>query len=416
MKTHIIGLCLALGLVVSGAGCCTKDTGKGNELPDDFLKVEGTLIRDHAGKGVRMDLHGINLGGWLLREGWMDPIGYDEKSSSAFMDDYGSRTLMIDRFGEEETDALLEYYQKVYIQESDLDLIKKLGMNFVRVPVFWEVLLNRHGLLKDKAFDRLDWVVNECKERGMYVIIDLHGAPGGHSDGYQTGGTLGSNKLWTDPTCLEWTLVIWQAIANHYRGNATVMGYDLLNEPVADPESDYTNASMYNLLYKTVREVDPDHIIFMGAFYNFDYLCDPADYGWKNVIYQTHHYMSDNRPDEKAQRSFMEGQLAYIKRYQSIWNVPVYPGEYNFWNHPTVWLDWLEGLNSAYMMWSSWTYKNTDSDPVNSWGIYQANSSPTPNLRQDTPEQIRAKWDMFASEKYQYNETLANVIRIATMK
>ena len=64
-------------------------------------------------------------------------------------------------------------------------------------------------------------------------------------------------------------------------------------------------------------------------------------------------------------------------------------------------------------MWSSWTYKNTDSDPVNSWGIWQANEFPTPNLRVDSPEEIRQKWDAFSSLFYQYNEMLAGVIRSA---
>jgi hypothetical protein len=81
-----------------------------------------------------------------------------------------------------------------------------------------------------------------------------------------------------------------------------------------------------------------------------------------------------------------------------------------------VWNDWLSGLNSYGMMWSSWTYKNIDSDPVNSWGIYVNNTAPTPDLRVDTPEQICAKWDAFSSDNYQYNETLANVIRMATME
>lgn len=415
MKRYVKAFLLA-GYLAVMAGCSAGENAASRKEDERFLKVVGKEIRDHHGEGNPVALHGINLGGWLLREGWMDPIGYDYRSSSSFMDDFGSRTLMIERFGEEETDRLLAYYQKVYIQASDLDLIRELGLNFVRVPIYWEIILDRKGFLKADAFDRLDWVVEECKKRDIYVMLDLHGAPGGHSDGYQTGGTLGSNLLWTNEQYLEWTIQIWQSIATRYRGNATVLGYDLLNEPVADPKGSFTNATMYDILYQAVREVDPDHIIILGAFYNFDYLCDPAKFGWTNVIYQTHHYMSDRRYDENAQRSFMEGQLAYIKHYRDLWNVPVYPGEYNFWNHPKVWTSWLSELNREGIMWSSWTYKNTDSDPVNSWGIWQANEFPTPNLRVDSPEEIRQKWDAFSSLFYQYNEMLAGVIRSAAKK
>lgn len=399
---------------------CGCSNGVGSDRPDTdlerFLKVDGKVIRNNSGMGDVVSLYGINLGGWLLREGWMDPIGYDYKSNSEFMDDYGSRTLMIERFGEEAVDDLLAYYHKVYIQESDLDIIDGLGLNFVRVPVFWEVFLDRRGKFKDNAFDRLDWLISECSKRDMYVVIDLHGAPGGHSDGYQTGGHLGSNELWTNAEYQQWTINIWQAIAERYKDNPTVMAYDLLNEPVAAKDSGYTNVTMYDMLYQAVRKVDPDHIIMMGAFYNFDYLCDPKEYGWTNVIYQTHHYMSDRRWDAAGQRAFMEGQLAYIKHYRDKWNVPVYPGEYNFWNHPQIWQDWLEGLNKENIMWSSWTYKNTDSDEVNCWGIYTDNKYPRPNVRVDMPEDFKAKWDFFASEHYSFNSALADVIRLSTVK
>lgn len=399
---------------------CGCSSGVRSEGPDTnyerFLKVDGKVIRNNSGTGDIVSLYGINLGGWLLREGWMDPVGYDYKSSSECMDDYGSRTLMIERFGEDAVEEMLAYYQKVYIQESDLDVIASLGLNFVRVPVFWEVFLDREGNFKPNAFDRLDWVIDECAERNMYVVIDLHGAPGGHSDGYQTGGHLGSNELWNNVVYQQWTVSIWQAIAERYEGNSTVLAYDLLNEPVAAKGSGYTNVTMYDMLYQAVRKVDPDHIIMLGAFYNFDYLCDPAEYGWTNVIYQTHHYMSDRRWDAEGQRAFMEGQLAYIKQYRDKWNVPVYPGEYNFWNHPQIWLDWLKGLNDENIMWSSWTYKNTDSDEVNFWGIYTDNKYPRPNVRIDSPEDFKAKWDFFASEHYRYNSTLADVIKISTSK
>ncbi|MDD4589896.1 MAG: cellulase family glycosylhydrolase [Parabacteroides sp.] len=391
--------------------CTGEKTTTDDWSVNDFLKVDGKVIRNNAGKGNIVALKGINLGGWLLREGWMDPIGFDYTSTNETLDDYTSRQILIERFGEQATDEMLDIYQQIYIQESDLDLIQSMGLNFVRVPFFWEEVMDRNGQMKPHGFNQLDWVLEKAKERKMYVIFDLHGAPGGHSDGYQTGGHLGSNELWTNPVYQEWTVRIWQTIAGRYKEEPAVLGYDLLNEPVASKESGMTIVDMYDRLYQVVRAIDPDHIILMGAFYSFDFLCDPAEKGWTNVVYQTHPYGADMRDNHEVQKGFMEGQLAYMKKYRDTWNLPVYAGEYNLWLHFDLWETWMNELTKENMMWSSWTYKNIECSDVNNWGIYVCNESPRPDVRRDSKEEILAKWEKFASSYYVKNENLHRVIQ-----
>lgn len=411
MKKYIlISLCLIL------INACSKDELFAAWSKNSFLKVDGKLIRNNYGKGDVVSLKGINLGGWLLREGWMDPIGFDYTNTGQTVDDYTSRKIMTERFGEAATDEMLDRYQKVYIDASDLDVIKSLGLNFVRVPFYWQEVMNTQGKIKQHGFDQIDWVIKESKKRGMYVIIDLHGAPGGHSDGYLTGGQTGSNQLWTNSTFQQWAQTIWETTATRYKGEPAVLGYDLLNEPVASKEGSLTIVDMYDRLYKAVRAIDADHIIFMGAFYSFDFLCNPADKGWTNVIYQTHPYGADKRDNEDVQKQFMTGQLEYLKQYRDKWNVPVYAGEFNLWNHYNLWETWMSTLTTENIMWSSWTYKNTDCSLINSWGIYFCNDSPKPDIRRDTKEEIIKKWQLFKSSYYKKNEALYNVIKKCATK
>lgn len=377
----------------------------------DYLKVDGLVVRNGYGKGDTIQLKGINLGGWLLREGWMDPIGFDSiNHKNGFLDDFTSRKMMSQRFGASTTDKMLDVYQQFYIQKSDLDLIKSLGLNFVRVPIYWQEIMDHEGDIKKNGFKEIDWVIRECKVRGLYVLLDLHGAPGGHSDGYLTGGHEGSNELWTNPNFQIMTIKIWRTIAKRYSEEPTLLGYDLLNEPVASQKGKLTISDMYDILYHVVREVDEQHIIFIGAFKSFEDICNPIDKKWENVIYESHHYFPFNKTDKIVQKDYLEKQVKIILEYQNKWHVPIYAGEYNFWNNYDLWELWMKSLNNENVMWSSWCYKSTDVLEENSWGIYYSNQCAAPNLLTDSKKNIIGKWQKFTSENYQINKGLMDVI------
>jgi len=409
MKINLILICLLFGLWScqrNKAIVAEEDKGF-TEI--DFLQTKDTLVVNQNGEIIR--LNGTNLGGWLLREAWMDPVGYFSKDSiGKDADDYLSRKIMVERFGKEKTEELLDGYQDIYISTSDLDTIAKIGLTFVRVPIYWQEILDSEGELKPGAFKQLDWIIKECKSRRIYVMLDLHGAPGGHSDGYQSGGQKGSNEFWTNPRYQEMTKKIWRSIAQKYKDEPTVMAYDLLNEPVSSNPSVLSVKNAYDQLYKTVRKIDSRHIIVMGAFYNFDVLTDPLLMKWENVIYQTHHYSPDNRKDKVAQGYFLEGVVNYLKTYKTKWNVPIYAGEYNFWEHLDLWEKWMNLLTDEGIIWSNWAYKNIDMDKDNNWGFFYANDNPHPDLLNDSPEQFIEKWNMFSTDHYVRNPDLINTV------
>ena len=327
------------------------------------------------------------------------------------VNDYLSRTIIEERFGAQKAEELLTVYQKSYITGQDLDYIASLGFNFVRLPIYWMELMDNEGKIKENAFEEIDWAVKECGQRGLYVMLDLHGSPGGHSAGWLTGGQLDSNELWTNPTYREWTIRIWETMAARYKGNPAVAGYDLLNEPVL-PESgaQVSIAGFYNTLYQKIRAVDPDHLIVMGAFYNFDTLGSPKRRGWVNVMYQTHHYDEGNKLSEQGQINFAKGQLAYIQSYKEKWDVPVLAGEFNFWQFESAWKTWLEGLNQQHVSWSNWAYKNTDTDTSNNWALYYVNTTTDIRYQSDSFDTIAKRWGRYATAYYQKNTVLETLL------
>ena len=107
-------------------------------------------------------------------------------------DDYHIRNALYDRFGVYRADTILDHFQDAWIQVSDLDRIKEMGMNMVRVPFYWMEIMNNDGTMKEHGFKQLDWVIEECTERELYVILDLHGGPGGWN-GFITSGQAQTN-------------------------------------------------------------------------------------------------------------------------------------------------------------------------------------------------------------------------------
>lgn len=501
--------------------CClvisNLETGNAQIKPDDFLKADGTVLRNKQGRGEIVNLKGTNFGSWLSMEAWIGPLGkaalnrkrwsvssseqkhgltkiidgdphttWNEKSNwividlgenkvfdelailsgnhsgdlvqvsadnikwdsigkcsyvngkttialdaksyryiklqakgpekklsdiseiYAYMDDdFTVRNAMLERFGQDMTDKLFDYYQKLWITDKDIDKVSGMGMNLVRVPVYWMELMDNRGVMKPGAFKQLDWVINACRKRKIYVIIDLHGAPGG-LDGYITGGQAFTNELWNQDKWRLWTVNIWKAIAAHYKGNATVAAYDLLNEPVSN-NLEYPTKKVYDFLYHAVRSVDPDHLISMGAFYNFDFLGSPASNGWTNVIYQAHYY-NTNIKDKASQDGFLDFAIKDMTSHQRDWKVPVYAGEYCFWQYLDNWEKWMKGLNAINASWSNWCYKNRVAEPAN-WSFFQVNNSPVPDMSFDSVAAIKAKWKKFVTSNFKENTKLINVVK-----
>jgi len=125
---------------------------------------------------------------------------------NAYMDDdFSVRSTLNFRFGEDAADKLWDSYQEAWIQESDFDNIKGMGMNMVRIPIYWKELMHDNGTMKAEAFKQLDWAVQLCTKKRIYIILDLHGAPGG-VDGYITSGQALKNELWTSPLYQQMTV------------------------------------------------------------------------------------------------------------------------------------------------------------------------------------------------------------------
>lgn len=373
-----------------------------------MLHTSGTNIVDANGNVV--PLMGVNLGGLFVMEKWMCPL-----DSGSLPDTYSVMQELISRFGVTEEQSLIDTYQQSWITAADLQNIKNMGFNMIRVPVWWGQFYQLNNISpsgwRSDAFTELDWIVNQAAQDGLYVIIDMHGVVGGQSTSDDT-GYAGQNQYWSNSNDQGNTAYMWWEIANHYKNNPTVAGYDLINEPTGTPNNAAV-ISAYSSLYNSVRSADPNHIIIMeGTWGNWDWsmLPNPSTEGWTNVVYEMHEYQYNG-----TQQQVEQGAANQVTDFQnhSSYNVPGYIGEFNDFSFgaqtAATWQFSVSAYNTAGLSWSMWAYKATHGLNPDSWGLYDPTYwPPTPNISTDSAATIASDWEQWTTANaFSLNTSLA---------
>jgi len=390
---------------------------------DPFLKTSGNDIRDNRGHGDAVSLRGVNIGGWLILEGWVCPM-----DSSGLPDNWSVLDTLTRRFGKETGRSLIDSYEDAWISETDLDNIAALGMNVIRLPFWYRNLQEEDGTWRNDAFKRIDWLVEKAWKRGIYTIIDFHGVPGGQREGESTGQVRNKKEngiepdFWNNETNISRTVEIWTHIARRYRDNPAVAAYDLINEPMGAPSRDALWA-VYDRLYRAIRAVDPEHMISVEACWSgivdgkhvgwcWDILPPPGKFGWTNVLYQLHSYEWDWNNPEKQKWS-IDNLVADWKAHRD-WNVPCFIGEFNVMAAEESWKYAVDRFSANNMSWAVWTYKSTHGDNQDSWGVYNPLRPwpDKPNIRKDSAEDIKTKWSKWNTSAFAINPMLKRSLAV----
>ena len=351
----------------------------------DFLKTDDTQIKNNYGKGNCVYLRGTNIGNLFVQESWM--------SSTDARDQKTINENLENRFGRDKKNALIEQYESSYFTSEDILKLKELGMSVIRVPFtymnFYEKNDQGQWKLKPNAFTRLDWIIEQCSEQGIYTILDLHGAFGSQNGQDHSGEVIDKVEdvtFYKDPNLKYLTLELWKEVAIRYRKNPAVAGYDILNEPgeKAGTTKEY-HWDYYNQIYKIIRAVDPDHIIIMEACWTALDLPQPSKYGWQNVVYEFHHYVWNGEKSVTMQKLLANLLVASLK----IFKVPIYIGEFTFFELPEAWSYVLNLFNVNGYHYTSWSYKSNN---AGTWGIYNQKGTEKVNPTSTDINEIIRLW------------------------
>ena len=146
--------------------------------------AQGFLHRDHQkivdGKGQNIVLRGLGLGGWMVQEGYM------LKTGNFAGPQYKIKEKIIEVIGNEATEKFYQTYKDNGITKKDIDSLAAWGFNSVRLPMHYNLYTpaienEKNGEITwlEEGFKRTDALLKWCEANKIYLILDLHAAPGG---------------------------------------------------------------------------------------------------------------------------------------------------------------------------------------------------------------------------------------------
>lgn len=320
-----------------------------------FLKADGQKIVDRNGDNII--LRGEGLGGWMLQEGYM--LGVYKGSQQ-----HNIKARIEGIVGEEKTKEFYDAWLHNFVRKVDIDSMKAWGFNSVRLPMHYnlftlpvdkEPAAGENTWLK-KGFEITDSLLAWCKADHIYLILDLHAAPGGQGNDLNISDRDDSKpSLWQSEANQQKTVALWKKLAERYKDEEWIGGYDILNEPnwgftdLANDKnglSEKSNAPLKKLLQditSAIRGVDKNHIIIIegnGWGNNYNGMLPTWD---SNMVLSFHKYWNYNR----------QADIQKILDTRAAYNVPVWLGETgensNVWFTEAVRL--LEKNNIGWAMW-----------------------------------------------------------------
>lgn len=312
-----------------------------------FVSIKGhDLIKPD---GQKLFIMGTNLGNWLNPEGYM--FNFSKTNSAHFIDE-----MLRQLVGPDEAASFWKQFKENYITKADIDFIASTGANTIRIPFNYRLFTDEDYMGETgmgNGFELIDKVIGWCKENNLYVILDMHDAPGGQT-GDNIDDSYGYPWLFVSEESQEKFCRIWKDIANHYKDEPAVLAYELLNEPIAPYfETDMLNSKLEDIYKKgvaAIREVDRNHIVILGAPQwnsNFKPLTD-----WTfddKIIYSCHRYGGE--ATKKAIQSYID--------FRDKTNLPMYMGEIG--HNSNEWqADFCRVMKENNIGYTFWPYKKMD--------------------------------------------------------
>lgn len=322
-----------------------------------------------------MTLQGVNLGGWLLLEkGPSYPLFESCKSAA---EDEHSLCRELSSNGTLET--ILNYHRESFITENDFQQMSMLQVNSVRLPFgYWLIEpLEGDGFYKGKGlFYYVDKVVEWCNKYKIKVLLDLHGAPGGESNGPPCGR---SNHLWkTSDWLYGHSVRILEIIGKRYKDTDCVLGLQICNEPHPSIPMD-TLYSFYMKCSTRLRQVGFDKKIILPVFTewrlnDFVSIFKTTDHDHSNLVIDLHFYHcfgeEFSRMSYDQHKHLMQIHRNHITGLQDL-GLQVFVGEWSCAidssiSHTTFFHDQLSIYNSAngHFFWNwrdgnhGWSFLN----------------------------------------------------------
>jgi len=319
-----------------------------------LLKTSGQKIVNDKGENIQ--LRGLGLGGWMLQEGYM------LKTADFAGPQYKIKEKIAELIGEDGMNAFYKAYLKNGITKQDIDLLAQSGFNSIRLPMHYNLYtlpiekepVKGKDTWLEEGFKMTDELLKWCADNKIYLILDLHAAPGGQGNDVNISDNDKSKpSLWESEENQRKTIALWKKLAERYKDHPWIGGYDLINEPNINftgknpnGTDEMSNAPLWKLqkdITAAIRAVDKKHIIFIeGNGWGNNYNGLPALWD-NNMAFSFHKYWNYN--DDQT--------LKFVLDLREKHNIPIWLGETG--ENSNVWftelIQLLDKHNIGYAFW-----------------------------------------------------------------
>ncbi len=329
-----------------------------------FLQTKKTQIIDGQSKPIM--LKGVNVGGWLMMEAYIlyAPNRAEQLFKKQFKEALGEKVLK----------EFEDVFRSSFITQEDFKNIKSLGLNCIRVPFNHRLVEPTPYRYDEDGLKYLDQVLVWASRHKIYVILDLHGAAGAQNYDWHS-DSLGKAELWTNKDYQKQTFALWEFLADRYKNEAHLVGYDILNEAVL--EDNKLLNDFYKQTIKSIRQSDKNHILFiegnrwaqdlavLDKFDDGNYVLSLHNYEPPNFSFHliTHLHYPLKTKEEQWNKSIMHKHLEKSKVVADRHGVPLFVGEFGINAREghygeDKWLnDTLKCYQNFGFHWTYWTYK-----------------------------------------------------------
>lgn len=313
-----------------------------------WLKADGKKIVNSNGEEVL--LRGMGPGGWQIMEGYM------MQTSGFAGSQHEIKEKLIDLMGVANTETFFNKWRENHFTKRDVDSLAAWGFNSIRIPMHYNLFtlpieeepVAGENTWIETGFELIDNVLAWAAPYNMYVILDMHATPGGQGRGSEINDYDPSKpSLWESQENRDKLVALWTRIANRYKDNQWIGGYDLINETHWDLGNQNTLLrQIYEDITEGIRGVGDNHILYIeGNSYANDHrgLLPPWD---DNLVYSFHKYWSFNNPND----------LDWILPLREQYNVPLWMGESGE-NSNTWFTDAITLFENNNIGWAWWTMR-----------------------------------------------------------
>lgn len=332
----------------------------------DWLRVDGARLIDSSGEEVV--LRGFGIGGWLNMENFV--TGFPGTESL-------QREALRRALGEEGYERFFRQFERTFFNDSDAEYLHSLGCNSVRLPINYRHLESdlRPFDIRQTGLDLIDNAVACCKRHDLWVILDLHALPGCQNQGWHSDNPTHWDSFWTQRHFQDRVIHLWEVLADRYKDEPAIAGYNPMNEP-ADRQAGARLAAFYQRLEPAIRAADPRHVLFLdGNTYSTDFSMFTE--ALPNAVYTSHDYARPGMLPGACYPGEVEGQFFDFAKLESVFEqrtefqrrsgTPIWIGEFGpqYCADASINEQRLNLLSDQLRIyadhgasWSLWTYKD----------------------------------------------------------